>query len=190
MNATLRIATALLFLSPASFAGTPPAAGPLLKITGTITRVVPVSSTATRLRFEKLDDKRLFEEFGVSREDYAFALADGGFNLVAKSQSSGLPTLPVFTLGLEKDLIQTKPFKARIGGPVESAATGNIFEGLAGETTAATGAVIEGGTITALKNLVLRIYARGSDQSAADPTSPGVLLRFTVKQIGQFEQKP
>lgn len=141
----------------------------------------------TRLRTETLDDKRLFAEFGVSRDDYVFALVSSAFSLVPKSQSSGLPEVVVFTLPTEKDLTQTKkPLKAKIGGSVASPATGNIFEGMVGETNANTSFVTEGGTITALKNLVLRIYARGSDMSSPTPGTPGVLLRFTVKQTGNF----
>lgn len=189
MKTLLHCLTLALFLATASPAW---AVEKFLKatVTGTVQTQVTFSASEARFRTALLNNKRIFQEFGVSKDDYVLVVnvSNGGeLLLLPKSSSSGLPTISVAKVGSSKSIIDTKVGQGKVQAVLAPSAATNLFKDLVGDLT---GTIFFQGPVVSLsiKKFVFTIAASGTD---TNPVSTGVaLLKFKTTAQGVFLQQP
>lgn len=152
----------------------------LVNIHGSISSQVFLGPAEGRIETEKLDNTRLFQAFGLSKEDYAlvFDTTAGGVRFRQRNSSGALPDVVAFDFGTGSTAIDTRRKVFRLATNIASSAMGNIFEGMSG---VGIGSLDYRGDLATLiiKKLSLKVNATGHH---SDPSSStGSVLRFLVK---------
>lgn len=155
------------------------------KISGTVQTQIVLGPAEGKIAKTKLDNARVFEEFGVSPDLYALVFDPSvGLVLVPKSSLAKLPTILVMELGGSASAVDTHSGSFAISAPVDNPdAMANLFENLAGEVQ---GVAKYRGTFppTEFTKITLAGFARGH-------TSDGdfkALMKFKVTASGVFVQ--
>jgi len=105
------------------------------KVSGSVRTQLLITPVDGRIESAPLNNKRIFDEFGVSPDDYELVLTLSGdisVLLMPKSLSSGLPSVNVFTVH-GSSIVDTHKNTIGAGGSLTSGATTNLFKDLAGE---------------------------------------------------------
>lgn len=186
MKKLLSCLTATLLLVTASSTR---AAEVFLKVavSGTVQSQTILGPTNGRIRTAVLNEKRIFQEYGVSAQDYELVFgATSGFQLIPKQASAMLPTLSILTITTTATAIDTKAGVFKFGGPVTPGpASTSIFNNLAGELVG-TAHYVGSFPPTAFKKVIFSVTGRGSDPSMGG--SGTSLLKFKVVTNGIFVQ--
>src|SRR5215213_3283984 len=125
--------TLCLLTASSAFAGDP--IRYLANINGTAFEQIVVDETQ-KIKSSPVNTTRVFEEFGVSPNDYALVLDVNAFdnNIVAfvpKSASSGLPIVPVLVRSGVRTISNSKARVSMIETPIENgSSSAGIFTGL------------------------------------------------------------
>ncbi|HTO53485.1 MAG TPA: hypothetical protein VMR50_08880 [Myxococcota bacterium] len=186
-HSVLRFAVAALLFTGASFAQ---AGSPMMfkaKISGTVLVQLSNSPTDGQIVKTKLDNKRVFQEFGVSDSDYELVWSfDGnaGLELVAKSLFAKLPVISVLPIGDVDPIVDThtRTF-ALIDNLEDGGALGNLFEGITGGLT---GTVKYRGDVMSpeISKISLTVVATGNNP--AGTTSHLALINAKISTSGLF----
>jgi len=157
-------------------------------VSGTISTQQLVSIEAGKIVTKAFNNTRIYQEFGVSPNDYQLVLNASSNDLlllVPKSAGSGLTNIPVVRMSDQESLIDTARHLALFGAQIESTATGNVFEEFAG---AHTGSIKVKGTLETenITKVTLSLYAQGSGPGG-DGSS---LFKLKITTGKRFEQAP
>jgi hypothetical protein len=189
MNNTLLSSVTALLVTLAT-ASPSWAAGTFLKakVSGTVQTQTPVPPSDGRIHSAKLDSKRIFDEFGVSSDQYELVVSLGvtlTLELLPKLSAAKLPTILVVELGSDsQEIFDTKARTIALGGSIAPGTATNLFENIAGEiagTARYQGTPISG----VITKLVLGVTGRGTDTSGVGPA----LLKFKIAAAGSFVQQ-
>jgi len=160
-------------------------------VKGTITKQVLLSPGDSRISVETLDEKRMFQEFLLSPDQYVLVLdASGSGELLfrSKSASAALPDVPVLAFGEGATVINSKTGEARLDRAFSSPSTDTVFKDLGGTAGGAFTFIPPLGLGIQVKKLNMRFTGHGTDES----TSPAgrAILKFKLSTTSRFEQKP
>jgi hypothetical protein len=147
-----------------------------VKVSGTIQQQGPNETIIT----SRLDNQRIFDDAGVTPEQYELVLSflgPNGIELLPKSSAAKLPTILVFSLDDLTFLFSQKPHQERFCSPISSPAASGPFQGLVG---AMTGVI----RFKAGEQNSVSISGEGSSSVS------GSLFRFKVSTHGFFVQSP
>jgi hypothetical protein len=183
------IVTVCLFATSTVFGGI--AQRYLVNVNGSAFKQVS-GDGGSRIMRSAINNQRIFEEFGVSRDDYALVLDVGSesiVSLVPKSKSSGLDIIPVLQRAdvrvAGNSQTGTSMFETPIGNGV---AVGNIFAGLRG--------TMLGSLQFSEDDRLLRFSVNVQGSGTGGPIlikggfSSGILLKFKVTRGAPFNQAP
>lgn len=188
MKTLLSLLTATLFLATASPTR---AVESFFKVTfsGTVQTQTILGPNDGRIRTEVLNEKRILQQYGVSKQDYELAFGlSSGLVLIPKHASAMLPTITILNFSSSDTVTNTKAHIIKFGGTIAAGpASPTVFADLTGEVV---GLVHFVGPFpsTVFKNLSFAGLARGTN---ARPGGVGKsFLNFKVVTNGFFEQKP
>lgn len=157
----------------------------LVEITGAVYSTPDAGGPEFELDTTKVNNARIFAEFGVSKEDYALVL-DGNILKVLfrqKNSGAGLPDIPVLDISLGSGGVSTDKKLIRAAGPITSPATGNLFEGLEGT---GLGTVTFKGPIATAELEKFSIKFLGACRNPLEGASNKAALRFSLKTGKEF----
>ncbi|HTO06491.1 MAG TPA: hypothetical protein VMR86_05475 [Myxococcota bacterium] len=105
-----------------------------VKVSGTIQQQVdlPVGS---KVGSAKLSNQTIFDDFGVSPDQYELVMSFAGpvvIELLPKSLLAKMPVIPVFTLENGVFLLDSKQNQERFSGGLTSPASAGLFQDLTG----------------------------------------------------------
>ena len=158
-------------------------------VTGTVQTQILNSPTTGRIHTALLNNKRIFEEYQVSKSDYElvlFFINGTELQLLPKHTSAGLPTITVFRVGsISGTVVNTTARVINIIGNTASIGATNLFQDFTGEFS---GTARYKGTIQtgAVSKFSCNMTATGTDQSNGG--SGYALLKFKVHTTGLFTQ--
>ena len=157
----------------------------LVEIKGTIFSSLAVSPTGFDLDTTKLNNERIYDEFGVSKQDYALVLDGNSLKVVLRQRDStgALPDITVLELNLPNGGGDSDKKFLRAAGPITSPAMGNLFEGLEGT---ALGTITFKGALpdVTLEKLSLKFF--GGCRNPNPASSLPAALRFSLKTGKEF----
>jgi len=178
---------ALLLITSLLFAGPLPihAASPYFKatVTGTVQTRVTLGPVEFRIHTAPLNNKRIFQEFQVSPDDYVLAVSTSNLGevLLLPKNSGALPAISVLKLGSDRQSItDTKSNVIHLIGDIVATSHTNIFQGLFGTISNTTHFNSTGTT-----KIILSVTAGGTD-FAGGPA----LLKFKVVTSSHFTPPP
>ena len=178
---TLLLITSLFFVGPLPIH----AASPYFKVnvSGTVQTRISLGPLETRIYTAPLNNKRIFQEFQVSPDDYVLVVSAtnlGEVNLVPKN-SGGLPSILVFTIGGNSEGINdTKSHVFRLIGEVAPIAHTNLFQGLFGSISYTSHFKSTGTT-----KINMSVTAGGTAEGGG-----AALLKFKVVSSSPFTPPP
>jgi len=162
----------------------------LANVKGTVEVQRTLSPGESRAQFSQLNNKRIFEEFQVSPNDYVLVLnanGQGTLQLVPKSAASELPTIEVLKLNDNEPVLDTKKSVGDLFATLSSTATGNLFEGLKGAVNGRV-SFVPPLTEPQLKKFNFAGVAAGRNTDGDSSTVALIKLKVTTTQA--FEQAP
>ena len=183
MNKFLAVCTAVVLSSSCSlFAqGT----NFLARVTGTVTTQETVTAGTSRIEVTPLTNKRIFDEFRVSTEDYALTMTPtGSLRLLPKSASSANPTITIISFTSTPIVLDTRRGIGRFVGRTSSATTANLFEGFVGHADGSFR--FTQSTPPSNTQVTYTVSGAGDDLSADTPA----ILRFKLVSGRPFAQAP
>ena len=168
----------------------------LANVSGTAFEQISVDSTQ-RIKSSPVNTARVFEEFGVSPNDYALVLDINSGNmvtLVPKSAGSGLPIIPVMQRESVRTISNSKADAHMFESPIgNSASSAGIFTGLRGTMLGS----LKFSDDDRLLKFSASFNGSGSDfggpvvtDQAKGAFSTGVLLKLKVSKGALFTQAP
>jgi hypothetical protein len=158
-------------------------------VIGTVQTQIYLGPGDGRIHTALMNNKRIFQEFGVSSQDYALVvkLVGAGLYLEPKSASAMLPEIEIYNTGTTEGLTDNKAHLEKYSSAIVAGGATNIFQNMAGEIV--TAYYYKGdralGNIT---KIVANVTARGTDPVGGFTTS--ALLKFKVVAQKPFAQKP
>jgi hypothetical protein len=185
-----------LLVTPMLFAGDAPVNLFIANFAGTAIKQVTVGEN-TRAATSPVNSRRVFDEFGVSPDDYALVLnldSSALVSLVPKSASAALPTITVLQIAeprtVKNSMTKVELFEVPVAN---TSASGNIFDSLRG--------TLFGSLKFAPDKTLSRFNGNltgSSGNGAVVVTSPAkgavapatVLLKFKVTKGARFTQAP
>jgi hypothetical protein len=162
-----------------------------VNFSGTAQSQTILGASDGRIHTSLFNNKRVFQEFNVSKADYELVLELGVTDqiaLVPKHASAMLPTITVltFTGGVNGEVINTKTRLVRLETGIASPASGNLFENLGGQLI---GTLHYSGSVPGSNFTNFNFTAIGAGKDQSNPGSM-VLLQFKVTDDGHFTQAP
>lgn len=177
-----------LFTACAAFAGDE--VRYIANLTGSAFEDINVEAGRRNFR-TKLNNDRVYKEFGVEKEDYALVLrlqSSWLVSLVPRSASSGLETIPVVIIDSSRMATNVNNGMIAFETPVSNLGAGTtIFNQLRGTMMATANYTGQG----LLPRFIGQVNASGVRGVLAKGSSgSGVVLQFTITRGAVFNQQP
>ena len=155
-------------------------------VTGTVQTQILLSPNDGRIQTVPLNNKRIFQEFQVSPQDYELAVDasgnSGALVLVPKHTAAMLPTITVVELGnTSAEAIDTKVRVIKLTTNLGPSTATNLFKNVAGQLS---GTVHFTGTIQTpvFSKFIFAVAASGTNSTG----SGGAVLKFKITTQGAF----
>lgn len=177
----------LLFAVLVTLAAHSDAAQPafLAEIQGTVTSQRLLGPNEGRIETDKLDNKRVFQAFGVSKDDYALIYDAELMKLIFRQRNSGgaLPDIILLNVNFPGAAADTKKKFFRAAASIKSPAAGNLFEGLEGFAAAS---ITYKGPIVTVQFDKFSFKFVGICRHPDPGSSSKAVLRFSLKTTREF----
>jgi hypothetical protein len=184
MKNPFRYLTAALLLATASPAW---AVDQYLKtsISGTVQTQLTLGPGEGRIYTAALTKKRIFQEFGVSVEDYELVINLNGIELLLlpKNSAANLPVIPVMIPGSKlQPLVDTRAHVQKIRSEIGTSTATNLFKDLFGQLDVTY--LFQGPIVTAKVNkVIVNVKACGTNPAGGSIASAFLTFRITAQGL-------
>jgi len=184
MKNPLRILATTLLLATASPAW---AVDQYLKasVTGTVQTQLSLGPGEGRIYIAPLNKKRIFQEFGVSGEDYELVLNLNGIGLflLPKQAAANLPVITVLVPGSQNQaIVDTRAHVEKIRADIGAGTATNLFKDLFGQLEITY--FFQGPIATAkVKKVISKVKSCGTDPAGGNFASAFLTFKVVAEEV-------